>query len=323
MKIFYKSGICIQDDDNDGNSAVTLDPRRRVENGIVSHAHLDHLMPGALMSPQTRDIMGVRKNTTLARTLNFGEEGNLNGFSIMLKDAGHVFGSAMIKVNEALYTGDFNPEGGLTCGKAVPEECEKLIVESTYGKPNLLLPSKEEALSDLLSWIEVETERNPVGVGAYEFGKAQEMIALMNEIDVPVVVTDKIADITDVYAKYGFELEYKRFSEMNEEDKKSPYVLILPKRMLKRNSERTKELKELKRRGGKTCFVSGWCAFYSFTRMLDINAQFPISDHADFNGLLRFIEQCGPKEVYTCHGYAAELAEEVETRLKIDASPLA
>src|SRR5437667_46333 len=107
-------------DSQHGLKEVILDPARKTPGSIVSHGHMDHLTSGGIMTPQTVAVLKVRRGGT-GQPLPYGKEIGLNGFRVVLKDAGHVFGSAMVRVDDLLYTGDFNPEGGATCGRAQPE----------------------------------------------------------------------------------------------------------------------------------------------------------------------------------------------------------
>src|SRR5205809_3534491 len=109
----------------------------------------------------------------------------------------------MVRVDDLLYTGDFNPEGGATCGRAQPEFVRDLIVDATYGRPGYNFPPKHDVESDLLNWLEMELALGPVALGGYEFGKSQELIALVNRLGVEVAVSDKIADLADLYGPYG------------------------------------------------------------------------------------------------------------------------
>ncbi|MFQ6127866.1 MAG: MBL fold metallo-hydrolase RNA specificity domain-containing protein [Thermoplasmata archaeon] len=316
MQIFRKIGVHVQK----GLGEVVLDPRKPCHGAIVTHGHMDHMVEGALMTPQTRDIMGVRIGSRKGTILEYDTEMEYNGFPVILRDAGHVFGSAMVKLDDFLYTGDFNPEGGVTCGKARPEECDILVVEATYGKPGFVFEPKSEVIEDILSWVETQLESGPVAMSGYEFGKAQEIIGLMNQIDADVITTDPIADIADVYRNHGIPLKYRRYSEVSEEEKGSPHVFVVAKSMLKRPT--SPEIEFLRKLGGKTCYASGWCAIYNFERSYDIDAQFPLSDHGDFTSLISFIEDCSPKRVITTHGEAKHLAREVRRRLKIEADAL-
>src|SRR5439155_363436 len=81
---------------------------------------------------------------------------------------------------------------------------------ATYGKPYLNFPPKHVVESDLLNWVEFSLSEGPVALGGYDFGKAQELIALVNRLKVEVAVSDRIADIADVYRRAGVKLAYLR-----------------------------------------------------------------------------------------------------------------
>src|SRR3989449_620007 len=153
-----------------------LDPARKTPGSIVSHGHMDHLTSGGIMTPQTVAVLKIRRGGT-GQPLPYGKEIELNGFRVVLKDAGHVFGSAMVRVDDLLYTGDFNPEGGATCGRAQPEFVRDLIVDATYGRPGYNFPPKHDVESDLLNWLEMELANGPVALGGDEVGKSHELIA--------------------------------------------------------------------------------------------------------------------------------------------------
>src|SRR2546428_805688 len=234
--------------------------------------------------------------------------------------AGHVFGSAMVRVDDLLYTGDFNPEGGATCGRAQPEFVRDLIVDATYGRPGYNFPPKHDVESDLLNWLEMELANGPVALGGYEFGKSQELIALVNRLGVEVAVSDKIADLADLYAPYGIHLRYRRLSQLEESERKDPRAYVLPPGWLRPPLDDS--VSWLGSIGLKTAYVSGWCAFFDYTGRYGLDAQFPLSDHGDFEDAMTFIEACRPRKVYTAFSGARDLAKAVERRLKIRAEAL-
>lgn len=315
--VFFNSGIHVQQ----GDAEVVLDPHHPVPSSIVSHAHMDHLCSGAHMTHRTLDIMKVRIRRSEGKGLEYGRAVEVGGMDVTLRDAGHVFGSAMIRAGEVMYTGDLNPEGGLTCGTAQPEACNVLITEATYGRPDFNFPPKADVMADLSSWVESCLEAGPVAIGAYEFGKAQELIALANRLGHEAVVTDRIADLSDVYNLHGMGLRYRRLRDLEDGELAAPRIWVVPRRLLRYGS--VPEMAPFRRARGRAAFVSGWCSHFNFRRSLNIDAQFPLSDHADFDALLGFIGECRPRVVYTCNGYTEELAREVRRRLRVEARSLA
>jgi len=311
MKIKHQHGITIEKEDK----KIILDPSRQVKNGVVTHGHLDHLVKDSFMTPPTLDILEARKGEKRGEEILYGTKQNINGFEVTLYPAGHVFGSAMVKVDDVLYTGDFNPHGGRTCKRAVPYDCETLIIESTYGKREYQLPPKEDVTEDLTAWTKQQIEEGPVVFGAYQFGKAQELIALLNEIGETPYTTEKIAEISEVYNNYDVGLKYKIWDQPE-----GNYTAVVPPGELKRPPGSM--VREAKTNGGTTTYLSGWCAFFPFYNSMEIDSQFPFSDHAGFDELLDFVKKCNPSKVLTVHGSAEEFAEAVEREHGIEAKAL-
>ncbi len=311
MKVEQKSGITIKN----GTKKIILDPSRQVKNGVVTHGHLDHLVKDSYMTPPTLDILEVRKGEKRGKEIDYAVTKDIENFDVTLYPAGHVFGSAMIKVDDILYTGDFNPLGGNTCKRAVPYDCDTLIIESTYGKREYSLPSKEKVTEDLIAWTEQQLEEGPVVFGAYQFGKAQEIISLLNDIDECPKTTKEIAEISEVYNLYDQGLEFSTGDLPSDN-----YTAVVSPNHLKRPAG--KIVRDAKKKGGTSAYLSGWCAFFPFYNSMEIDAQFPFSDHAGFDELLEFVEDCSPERVFTVHGSTEELAEAIEKKLDIEASPL-
>jgi Cft2 family RNA processing exonuclease len=272
------------------------------------------------MTPPTADVMKVRTGSKKATLHDYNEKFRINDFELEFISAGHVIGSAMIECEGVLYTGDYNPYGTVTAGIAEPRECETLIVESTYGKPDQTLPDRNEVLRDLQAWITVTSSNGGGIVGAYSLGKAQEVIATANKAGVVPAVSEIVGAVSDVYRKHGVKMDYVPYSELDENEKKNPGLLVTSTTAT--SGRRPDEaVRNLRRNGAKVARVSGWCAFSSWA-LRGVDAGFPISDHSDFGGTMKFIEDCEPKQVYTVHGSTKELAKQVEKKLGINARPL-
>ncbi len=318
MKVLWDGAVCLEKN----GERLYLDPKRKRRAAVVTHAHLDHMIEGAVMTPQTRDIMLARtgREDFGSETLPFGRRATVGGFDIELSEAGHVLGSAMVQAGETLYTGDFDTSIGITCGAARPRRCKTLVVEATYGDPRFVLPDQGRVVSDLLSWMEDCLERGPIILGSYEFGKAQDLVALANSIRAPVVVPDRIAPICEVYRKHGVPLEFSRLTAATGDLLRSPHVLVTSRRELRHPVP--EHIRGYRKNGATAAFISGWTAFMNFGNSHDIDAQFPFSNHADFGRIIGFIKDCGPEKVYTVHGSCESLAREIRERLGIDAEPL-
>jgi putative mRNA 3-end processing factor len=317
MKVLWDGAVCLEEN----GVRLYLDPKRKRPAAVVTHAHLDHMIEGAAMTPQTRDIMLARtgRQDFRSETVPFGRPTRIGPFEVELAEAGHVLGSAMVRSGDVLYTGDFDTFTGITCGAAIPHRCDTLVVEATYGDPRFVLPDQEGVVSDMLSWMEDSLERGSIILGSYEFGKAQDLVALANSIKAPVVVPDAIASICDVYRRHGVPLEYTPASVAGRDLLGSPHVVVTSRRELKHPVP--EHIRDYRKKGATSAFISGWTAFMNFGNSHDIDAQFPFSNHADFGRIIDFIRASGPKKVYTVHGSCESLARETRARLGIDAEP--
>jgi len=316
MRVFYDGGICLQE----GIKEIVLDPHGQTQGSVVSHAHMDHLSKGALMTPETLAVMKVRLGGGGGKPLKIGGSEKYGGFEVKFHDAGHTFGSAMVEVDDTLYTGDFNPEGGLTCGVAVPRPCKTLIIESTYGRPQFSLPPKREVEKDVLSWAESRLATKSVAFGAIDLGKAQELVALRNTVKIEPVVSDRMAEIADIYVAHGHKLSYRRLSALTDEERKGPRAYVVSRNWL--GADAPRDFSFFRENGGARAYVSGWCGVFDFTHGGELDAQFPLTDHADFDDLLEFVAASKPRQVYTVGSSPQELAGEIASRLSIKADSL-
>ena len=318
MEVFAHGGICV----SNGEGAVYLDPSRGRADGVVTHAHSDHLRPRTHMTPATAEVMHARTGSRKAQLHDYREPFKVRGIDVELHDAGHVIGSAMVAVDggRVLYTGDFNPHGTITAGRAEPRPCETLIIEATYGRPEQVLPPRDRVLRDLQGWMLTVCANGGGIVGAYTLGKAQEVVAAANAAGLCPMVSDEVGEVCDIYVQYNVPLEYNRLDALTPEQQAEPGLLVTSSTATSGRRPDAIVL-ELRQRGFQTARVSGWCAFAPWA-LRGVDAGFPMSDHADFTGLIDFVEACAPQQVYTVHGAQRELAHEIQKRLDIQACSL-
>jgi len=291
------------------NQTILLDPNFSDFVSIVSHAHSDHCPQEIIKMPyctvETAEFAKIRNPSFHSHIIKEGKVLKFDDFSIKLISAGHILGSTQTLIEadgkSILYTGDFKVSENLTCKKIDIQQTDVLITEATYGFPAYQIPDSEVVRREFVKWVGEQLKKNKkVNVGAYSLGKGQEAIRILNEEGIVPQVTDMVRKFSESYRKFGVKLEFLEKDEVGE-------VFIKPMHVV------------TQMRGGGTadCVLTGWAV------SRDYGCQgFPLSDHADFNELIEFVEAVNPKKVYCVHGYENVLAKEIKRRLKIQASTL-
>ncbi len=324
MKLIWSNGLLIE---NQGER-ITVDPQNKFSKSnltLISHAHIDHIQgvngeTSILSSKETYEILKLRTPQPVNHIpLSQRQLYESSGFKITPYNSGHVLGSFQFFIESdtksILYSSDINCVKSLTTPPAESLEADILILESTYGRPEYSLPPREEVYAEIIEWCVKTLGEGRIPVfKAYALGKSQELIKLMNSyLHIPVIVDSEIAFISEVYNKNGVKLNF--ISQHREEAqsllKEKFCILIL-------SSFKNSGLL-FDRRSFELAFASGWALKF---KPKYCSAAFPLSSHADYYQLLSFVEACAPKKVYTCHGFAHDLAKAIESKLNVEAQPI-
>ncbi len=279
-----------------------LDAHRKVPFSFVSHGHADHLKNHdvILATPPTVQFHAFRARQKSAIPVNFGEHYKFEDMLIELFPAGHMLGSAMIKVTldgtSLLYTGDFKMKKGWTTRDIEIPHADILIMESTFGDPKYVYDhSQEFLLNELIGFVEDCFRANitPLVMG-YALGKAQEAMKMLGDTGYKVRVHRSAWELAKIYRQFG--IEFNNCEPWKDEPVGRDEILLIPPHSL-----RFRKVKNLPPRY-RTVFLSGWANAESGMRF-GADHTVPLSDHADFNELLDFVRQVNPQKVYTTHGF--------------------
>ncbi|MBI2079587.1 MBL fold metallo-hydrolase [Candidatus Micrarchaeota archaeon] len=264
---------------------------------FVSHAHSDHL----------NGLKNKKQKKLIASDETF-ELGNLYGERVSLKSvktfpAGHILGARQILIEEdglrTVYTGDICTHNTVITKGAEILSCDRLIIDATYGNPAYMFPPYEEVCSDIAKWFKMNLDLgNNVIIGAYELGKAQELIKILNTCAAIIpIVTEKIDHFSSIYQKYGVNLErIKVGTDEAEEVMNRPFAAIVPMRQAKRYF--AARLSEAFGRKTLSSISTGWSINFRY----DVDKAFPLSDHCDFPALKEYIEASGAKQLEFLQG---------------------
>lgn len=292
-----------------------LDPRGRKLLAFVSHAHSDHTgrHQQIFCSLLTARLNAARERIDPGRflTAEFGKKIDFDGWSGTLIPAGHVLGSAQLffesEEGSLLYTGDFKRHRGLSSEAAGACHADTLIMETTYGLPKYQFPPAEESRRQLLTFCHetMDEGRVPVVLG-YSLGKAQEILAAIAGCGFPIMTHPSITKMVAIYTEAGIPMPA---CAAWDPEQIAGHVVVCPPNA----SKAWRTLKNC-----RVATVTGWALDPGTRYRMGADIAIPLSDHADYDGLLAHVEAVSPKRVLTLHGYAQEFARDLR-RLGIEA----
>jgi ATP-dependent DNA ligase I len=289
-----------------------LDPWEAKDFAFVSHAHSDHIAPHRqiIVSERTARLMQARlPGKRIEILLPFGQETNVRGMQVTLFPAGHIFGSAQFFLrtedDSVLYTGDFKLRRGQSAEPAEWTTADTLIMETTYGLPRYRLPPTEEVITQIVAFCRDAIDNNevPVLLG-YSLGKAQEILCALAGAELTPMLHGAVYQMTRIYEQNGQKFcEYLRYRANDVAGK----VLICPP-----SANRSRMLEKIPRK--RVAMISGWAVEPNAIYRYQVDAAFPLSDHADYDDLLRYVDLVKPKRVFTLHGFAGHFARDLRAR---------
>jgi DNA ligase 1 len=284
-----------------------LDAQFPATRSVVSHAHSDHVgrHKELICSPPTARLLRARMpGRRIEHILPFGhKEALTKDVTITLHPAGHILGSSLIELQgepgTLLYTGDFKLRPSLASENCATPKADILIMETTFGLPKYVFPPDDEIFGNIITFCQeaVADGRVPV-LFCYSLGKTQEVLRALQPAGLPVMLHDSALRLTRIYEQFGFTFPaYRPFNA----DEVGGHVVICPPPHQKGGL-----LNRIHAR--RTALISGWALDPGARYRFRCDAAFPLSDHADFNDLLQFVELVQPKRILTLHGFAKEFS---------------
>jgi len=285
-----------------------IDPWRPVARAVVTHGHGDHARPGSdayLCHADSVPILRRRLGDIAVRGVAFGEPVEIDGVRVSLHPAGHILGSAQVRVEHKgevwVASGDYKLEPDGTCAAFEPIRCRAFITESTFGLPIYRWRRQSLIAGEINAWWRANAEAGRASViFAYALGKAQRVLALLDPTIGPILAHGAVEPMNAIYRERGVALPAAG----------SPAGLA--KAALARSltlAPPSAAGSPWMRRFGDyaDAFASGWMQVRGNRRRRGVDRGFVLSDHADWGGLLAAIEATGAERVLVTHGYVAPL----------------
>src|SRR5262249_48489593 len=204
-----------------------------------------------------------------------------------------------------LYTGDFKLRPGKSAEPAQWRQADTLIMETTFGLPRYRFPPTEEVVDQIVGFCRTTIDDGgvPVLLG-YSLGKAQEILCSLDGAGLTPMLHGSVYQMTRIYEQFGQSFcKYLRYRSGDVAGK----VLICPP-----SANHSHMLERIARK--RVAMISGWAADPNAPYRYRVDAAFALSDHADYNDLLHYVELVKPRRVFTFHGFAAAFAADLRQR---------
>ncbi|MEO8649883.1 MAG: ligase-associated DNA damage response exonuclease [Acidobacteriota bacterium] len=293
-----------------GQGGFYIDPWKPVDKAIVTHAHSDH----AYMD--SRSYLVASEGERLARIrlgddakisgLEYGKTVSLNGVKVSLHPAGHILGSAQVRIEHKgetwVVSGDYKLTPDPTCTSFEIVKCHNFITEATFGLPIYRWPPPSQVFSDIDLWWQRNIELGKASViFAYSLGKAQRILSGVDPQLGPIFTHGAVERLTQAYRESGVAIPKTTYAgEVNGKAAFAGSLIVAPPSAQGSNW--------LRRFGPQsTAFASGWMIVRGARRQRAIDRGFVLSDHADWPELLSAIHTAEAENVYVTHGFSEEV----------------
>lgn len=281
-----------------------VDPWRPVARAVITHAHSDHARTGHgayLAAAPSTGVLRARLGGIALQAVAYGERVDLGGVRVSLHPAGHVLGSAQVRIEHRgevwVVSGDYKVEPDPTCAAFEPVRCHTFVTESTFGLPVYRWPASREVFDAVDRWWRANADAGRASVlYAYAFGKAQRLLAGVDASIGPIVCHGAVEPLNAAYRAAGVALPPTlRVADVADRRQFARALVVAPP-----SAAGTPWLRRFPE--PSDAFASGWMALRGARRRRAVDRGFVLSDHADWPGLNAAIGATGAQRVVVTHG---------------------
>jgi len=283
---------------------VYLDPWRPVDKAIISHGHADHSRWGHkkyITHHSNIPIIKHRLGEINVSGKNWNETFMINNVQFSFHPAGHIIGSAQIRVEYKgevwVFTGDYKTEDDGVATPYEPVKCHTFITECTFGLPAFKWQPQDEVFAEINNWWQQnQSEGRTSVIFGYSLGKAQRLLKYLDTSIGKIYTHGAIENMTEVLRP---QLEMPKTTRITRDIKKEEIkgnIVVAPP-----SAHGTPWIKKMV--PYVTASASGWMTFRGARRRRAIDRGFVLSDHCDWQGLLSSIKETGAEKIICTHGY--------------------
>ncbi|MCH8475286.1 MAG: ligase-associated DNA damage response exonuclease [Opitutales bacterium] len=281
-----------------------IDPWRPVNRAVITHAHADHARAGHqlyLAETSCGHFLRGRLGAGIhLLPLHYGEKLRHRGVTLSLHPAGHIPGSAQVRVEYRgeiwVAGGDYKVGADPLAAAFEPVRCHTFITECTFGLPIYRWPDPGTVAQQISGWWqECQQNGQKAILFAYSLGKAQRLLALLPKNAGPIYAHPATARMNAIARRSGYPLPTT--DPWPTEARKAPAegLYLVPPAI--------EDSQWLRQCGSHSkAMASGWMTVRGNRRRRALDRGFVISDHADWSGLIEAIAATGAENVLATHG---------------------
>jgi putative mRNA 3-end processing factor len=294
-----------------------IDPWRPVDRALITHGHSDHARPGHgryLCTRQAAPVIRHRLGPVRLETIAYGETRRIGGVTVSFHPAGHVPGSAQIRVDRDgevwVVSGDYKVDADGLSEAFEPVACHTFISECTFGLPVFRWDPQAVILAQINRWWAANAAEGRISIlGAYALGKAQRILSGLDPAIGPILTHGAVEATTGILRTQGYALPATIAVTAGVGAKSHPRAIVI--------APPSADATPWASRFGPTAaaaFASGWMRLRGVRRRRGAETGFVLSDHADWPGLNAAIRATGAERVFVTHGYTTVFRRWLESQ---------
>ena len=292
---------------------------------VQTHIHDDHMgdfdkskgLQDILMSSETHALLVADRNAELEmrdnlHQIDHGTEYSLNdGIKVVLSPSNHMLGSCQVAIIlpnclRVGYSGDF----GWPLDEVI--QVDVLVLDSTYGSTRSVRHyTQEDAEGCLWDIVNERLRHGPVHINAYRGTIERVLHILGDNVGVPILASERLIREVKVYQNFGFAVG------MLNDISSDVGQLAMKERSYVRLYSKGDGFGNVPRAGTTVVcsafMVSGDHPLMAFTER---SYSVALSNHADFNETLKYVEATGARKVVTdnTRNHGIELAVAIKEK---------